>query len=216
MRAAIFDMDGVLIDSEPLWRTAEVAVFARVGIPLTAEDCEQTMGLRSDEVVAYWYERYPWTEPAKKAVEDELHDRVRELIERHGEPLPGVRRALDMLRGDGVALGLATSSPPLLVDAALSKLGLAGYFGAACSAVDEEYGKPDPAVYLSTADRLGVPAPSCVALEDSAAGVAAARAAGMKVVAVPAPDHFDRPEFDPADLKLRSLEQLSLELFRSL
>ena len=93
-------------------------------------------------------------------------------------------------------------------------LGLEGCFAVACSGVDEERGKPDPAVYFTAARRLGVSPTDCVAIEDSVRGVEAAAAAGMRVVAVPTADHFDDPAFDVAHLKLRSLEGFSVEELR--
>jgi sugar-phosphatase len=212
--AVIFDMDGVLIDSEPLWREAEREVFAELGLVLSDADCQQTMGLRTDELVAYWHCRHPWQGRSQPVVADTINSRVARLIAERGTPLPGAVAAVRSAVDSGLPVGLASSSSLELIDLVVRTLGLADGFSVLCSAEDEERGKPDPAVYLTTARRLGVPPAECVAVEDSVRGVQAAVAAGMRVVAVPPPDRFDDPELDLAHLKLRSLEVFSIELLQ--
>ncbi len=212
MQAVIFDMDGVLVDSEPLWRLAEQEVFAGVGLELTDEYCELTMGMRSDEVIAYWYRRSPWTGASPAEVEARLDARMRELIAERAAAMPGAKGAIETARSLGLRLGLATSSSPALIRAVLEKTALADVFDATCSALDETRGKPHPAVFLTAAQRLGVEPGACVAIEDSVAGMRAGIAAGMRVIAVPPRHHFDRPEYSEADFKLRSLEKLTAEM----
>jgi sugar-phosphatase len=117
-----------------------------------------------------------------------------------------------MVRAEGLVLGLATSSAPPLIDAVLTKLGLMDAFAVMHSAIEEELGKPHPAVFLTTAQLLDVEPAECVAIEDSVAGVRSAVAAGMRVIAVPPPHLFDEPGYDDADLKLESLEELTPEM----
>ncbi len=212
MGYAIFDMDGLLIDSEPLWRRAETEVFQDLGVPLTEQMCMQTMGLRVDEVVAYWYARHPWTGVEHSAVADAVVDRVRQVLEADGQPLPGVHTTIECLRTAGWRLGLASSSPMDLIRAGVRTLGLHDAFEHLCSAADEARGKPDPAVYLTAARRLDVEPAQCVAFEDSVVGVESARAAGMRVVAVPAPENFHDPRYKHATWKLRSLKDFDLAL----
>lgn len=209
MKAAIFDMDGVLIDSEPLWRQAERQVFASVGLELSEAECERTMGLRSDEVIRYWYERAPWPGPTPEEIDDRLTVRMQELIAEQGRPIPGIEVAIAAARGADLRLALATSSRPELIGAVLGRLGLDGTFEVALSAVDEVRGKPDPAVFLRAARKLGVAPGDCVVIEDSQAGVEAGRAAGMRVIAVPPAHLFDAPGYDLADAKLRSLGDIT-------
>ena len=212
MKAAIFDMDGLLIDSEPLWRLAEREVFATVGLELTDEDCRRTTGLRSDEVVDYWYERHPWSGEPCSEVHRRLDARVTELIAERGRTMPGARRAIRLLRGAGLRLALASSSSRELIGVVLDTLGLDEVFEVVASGAEEARGKPDPAVYLTTVNRLRVSAGECLAFEDSVAGVRAARGAGIFTIAVPAPHDIDDPGFDAADLKLRSLEEFRLSI----
>lgn len=208
-RAAIFDMDGLLIDSEPLWRRAEIAVFASVGVKLNDKLCRQTTGMRIDTAVQYWFERYPWKGKTQQQLVEELVVRVEDEIERAGVCMPGVQQTLDHVKTAGWRIGLASSSPGTLIDFVIDKLGIAQYFDARCSALDEEHGKPDPAVYLTAARLLDIAPAACVAFEDSMPGVRSAKAAGMKVVAVPDPERSDDPAFAMADLRLTSLSNLS-------
>jgi len=204
-------MDGLLIDSEPLWRQAEQEVFAGLGIRLSDEDCEQTLGLRTDTVVEHWHARHPWMSPSRRWVADAIDRRVEELVARHGRAMPGALRALESAHRVGLGIGLATSSPTTLIETVVSRLDIGRFITVACSAMDEESGKPDPAVYLTTAAKLGVPTGDCVAFEDTVPGVRSASAAGMRVIAVPAENHFHEPGFDIADRKLRSLEEFDVD-----
>jgi sugar-phosphatase len=214
MQAVIFDMDGVLVDSEPLWRLGERQTFAEIGLELTDADCETTMGMRTDEVIEHWFSRDPWEGPTVEEVENRLEARMQELIAEKAIAMPGVERSIAMIRANGLALGLATSSAPTLIDEVLSKLGLVDVFDVTHSAVTETLGKPHPAVFLSAARLLGVVPSQCIAIEDSVAGVQSAKTAGMRVIAVPPPHLFDESGYDQADIKLRSLEDLTEEMLR--
>jgi HAD superfamily hydrolase (TIGR01509 family) len=216
LRAVIFDMDGVLIDSEPLWQEAEIAVFATVGVALDAARCRETMGLRSDELVAHWYARQPWPDPPPAAIERALVRSVSELIRERAQPKHGLAEALRMLAARDLRLALASSSPSALIAAVLERLGLAGTFACVHSAEREPYGKPHPGVYLSAARKLGVAPESCCAIEDSLHGVLAAKAARMTCVAVPDPGMAGDPRFAIADRVLGSLAELDGSLWDAL
>ena len=202
MRAAIFDMDGLLIDSEPLWRLAEIEVFGTVGLELTDEQCEETTGLRIDEVVAVRHAEHPWETPSQTVIVNRIVDRLIELVLERGEALSGVEYALDRCRTEGLQLALASSSPRRIIDATLERLGLTDAFEVIASAEDDRYGKPHPAVFLRTASLLGVAPTECLVFEDSLNGVIAAKAARMICVAVP--ERVDA-RFTIADLVLGSL-----------
>jgi HAD superfamily hydrolase (TIGR01509 family) len=208
-KAVIFDMDGLLIDSEPLWQTVEMEVLRPLGVPLTRELCRQTLGLRIDEAVLYWYVRYPWPQnPAD--VTQQITRRVIELIQVQGQAMPGVHHAISWAKERG-RLAVASSSSFALIEAALSRLQLTGAFEVIHSAQEETYGKPHPAVYLSAARKLGVEPTECIAIEDSLNGVIAAKAARMKCIAVPEPAHLHDPKFSIADAVLPSLLALQID-----
>ena len=216
IEAVIFDMDGLLIDSEPLWQEAEILVFERVGINLTSELCQRTQGLRIDEVVDYWYSRYPWDNLTKSEVEESIVSQVIDLIQLKGEPLPGVEQAIAFVESKDVKVALASSSSTIIIQAALQKLGLSEIFTEVYSAESEVLGKPHPGVYLTTAKKLNVPPQSCLALEDSLNGVLAAKAAQMKCIAIPEAVQQDNPKFAIADRLLTSLEGLNDSVWNSL
>ena len=205
-------MDGVLIDSEPLWRRAEKEVFRSVGITLTKEMCLGTMGLRLDEVVAYWYQRFPWTGKNLLQVEEEMLSAMQTLIAEEGKALRGVHETLERLRGANLLLAIASSSPFSLIEAVVNVLGIRTFFQALCSAEEDAFGKPDPAVYLRTAERLAVDPSECLVFEDSLLGVRSAKSAGMTVVAVPAADQYDDPRFNEADFTVKSLPDFSVDM----
>lgn len=205
-------MDGLLIDSEPLWQDAEIAVFTKLGVPLTRSMCRETMGIRIDRVVRHWHERFPWQGPSPADVEIRIVERVGELIQQRGTPMPGVSEAIEMLHGAGYALAVASSSPMRLIRLALEQLRIIDRFSVLHSAESEPQGKPHPAVYSSTMARLGVEPARCIAFEDSVAGIRSARSAGARVFAVPDRAERSNPDFAIADVVLESLADFSLEL----
>ena len=212
IEAVIFDMDGLLIDSEPIWQEAEIAVFNKFGVPLTLEMTSQTMGLRTDEVVEYWHKRYPWDSPSQKEVSDLVDRTVIELIQEKGTAKEGVNEAIAVCEAAGLPIAIASSSPTLLIDTVLNKLGIAEKIQIVHSAHDEEYGKPHPAVYISTAKDLGVHPNHCLAFEDSANGVLAAKAAKMKCIAIPEPEAKNDKRFGIADIILHSLHDFNSQM----
>jgi HAD superfamily hydrolase (TIGR01509 family) len=197
--AVIYDMDGVLIDSEPLWKIAMEESFKSVGCSLTKKDFEKTVGLRIDEVIKYWYSVAPWSTYTPKQVEDQIIERLIRLIEATGEELSGVEDSLKFFKSKGKKIGLGTSSYTLLIDTVLAKLNIRSYFDFTHSAENEEHGKPHPAVYLTVAEKLSVSPMRCLVIEDSLTGVIAAKAARMIVVAVPEKSHQPNEKLIVAD-----------------
>mgnify|MGYP005843335009 CR=1 FL=1 len=203
--AAIFDMDGLLIDSEPLWQNAEIATYARYDVPVTRDLCRTTAGRRIDEVLTLWHERFDWQGPAVEVMVERVLESVTELIMTRGEAMPGVHETFDTLSRAGLRLAIASSSPPPLINAVVDKLGLKHYLELTHSGIHEARGKPDPAVFLTTAEKLAVDPARCLVFEDAPAGVAAGRAAGMTVIAVPSVFAPDDPGIQAADVILNSL-----------
>jgi len=206
--AAIFDMDGLLVDSERLWHKAEIQILGDLGVPLVVDSCRQTKGMFVNEAIGYWFARYPWAGPGPDEVSIEVVDRVMELVVAEGTLMPGALHAVGECSRRGLPLAVASSSQYRLITLVLEHFGLASHFTLVHSAEEEPYGKPHPGVFLTTADRLGVPAERCVVWEDSPAGVLAAKAARMACVAVPEAAERAHPVFSIADLVLPSLEEL--------
>jgi len=211
IKAAIFDMDGLLINSEPFWQQAEITIFKKVNIHLTKEMCIQTMGLRIDEVVAHWHSLFPWSHISQEDLQKEIIDSVIHYIQTDGQAMDGVYQILELLTEQNLKIGLASSSFLKIIKAVIEKLKLEKFFTVVHSAEFEEYGKPHPAIYINTAKQLGVPPTQCVAFEDSFNGLIAARAARMKAVAVPEQEHYHLPKFEIAHIKLSTLKAFGPE-----
>lgn len=209
IRTAIFDMDGLLIDSEPLWYEAAVEVFTPLGIPLTPESYASSIGLRTKEFVAWWFNRYGINIEHAVNAEQQINDVVIEKIRAKGEALTGVHEVLEMIKKKGLKIGLATSSPSRLIDVVVDKLDIRDYFSAFSSAEHLEYGKPHPQVYIDCALALESKPVDCICFEDSFHGMIAAKAARMKCIVVPASFMKDEPRWHAADLQLYSLEELT-------
>jgi mannitol-1-/sugar-/sorbitol-6-/2-deoxyglucose-6-phosphatase len=210
--AVIFDMDGVLIDSEPLWKIAMENVFNSIGCPLTKKDFQKTVGLRIDEVIEYWFEHIGWKEKSPKEVENEIVQQMIELIQQNGEPLAGVIETLDYLRANNFKIGLGTSSYSVLIDTVLNTLQIADKFDFTHSAEHEKFGKPHPAVYLSVAKRLNVSPRKCLVIEDSLNGIIAGKAAGMKVICIPEKTHHPEPRLILADKEFENMQKMLISL----
>jgi mannitol-1-/sugar-/sorbitol-6-/2-deoxyglucose-6-phosphatase len=211
IRAVVLDMDGLLIDTEPVWRSAEKEVFADLGVELTEADLLDSTGVRIDELAAV---RLPLHGPGPAEVADRITNQVVDYVKRAGEPMPGVPEAIALFGRSDLCLAIASSSPKRLIDAVCTRLRLD--VDVRCSALDEAHGKPAPDVYLAAARRLGLSPARCLALEDSPSGVLAAKDAGMTCVAVPDPLLTGDPRYDRADLVLPSLTELTEPLLRGL
>ena len=207
-KAVIFDMDGVLIDSEPVWKIAMQAVFDEVGCNLTKKDFQKTVGLRLDEVIKYWHQHAGWESVSPKEVEDRIVQKMVELLSNDGKPLTGVVDTLKHLKKEGVKIGLATSSYSILIDTVLDKLGIREYFDFTHSAELEDFGKPHPAVYLTVAKKLEVNPLECLVIEDSLNGIISGKAARMKVVCIPEKTHNPEPKLIIADYQFETMADL--------
>jgi sugar-phosphatase len=203
--ASIFDMDGLLIDSEVLWHEAELEILGGLGVPLAQEGFRTTKGMFVHEVTEHWFARHPWTGPTPADVAVSIVDRVIELIVTKGELKPGALHAVDLCAARGLQLALASSSEYRLIEAALGHFDLRSRFVLVRSAEEEAYGKPHPAVFVTTASLLGVARRACLVWEDAPAGVLAAKAASMTCVAVPEKGEGHHPAFGIADLVVDSL-----------
>ena len=217
-------MDGLLIDTEPVWRAAQSAVFAGFGVALSDSDLLDSTGQPIEELIPVWRRRPAagdgMAESADPGLTDAeiaglIIDRVIAHVTAEGQPMPGVTVAIALFERCGLRLAIASSSPLRLIDAVCDRLGLTR-IEVRCSAMDEARGKPAPDVYLTAARRLGVAAASCLALEDSPAGIASARSAGMRCVAVPDPLLAADPRYREADLVLESLTSLDKPALRRL
>jgi len=196
-------MDGLLVDSEPLWLEAEEAVMARLGSGWTAADQIQLLGGSLDRTVRYLLARARRPVPPE-VVGEWLMSGIAEQVRDHGVPVqPGARELLAEVAAAGLPHALVTSSERRFMDAVLARTGLR--FDALVCAEDVTVTKPDPEPYLLAAKLLGTDPVSCFALEDSPNGVASAEAAGCRVIAVPS---LVPIESAPGRIVVRSLTEL--------
>ena len=210
--AVIFDMDGVLIDSEPLWKIAMEEVFHSLGSKLTKADFQKTVGLRIDEVVHFWNHHENWGVENEQDVEEAIILKMISLISQNAQPLEGVIETLTFLKRKGMKIGLGTSSSSRLIHVVLTELNIAHYFDFTHSAETENFGKPHPAVYLTVAEQLKVKPNKCLVIEDSFNGVIAGLAAKMKVVCIPEKTHFPNPKLALADFQFHTMTEFLLEI----
>ena len=207
-KAVIYDMDGVLIDSEPLWKIAMETVFGQYGSTLTKQDFQKTVGLRFDEVIHFWHLHEGWNLTDEKGVENEIISALIALIKAQPQELKGVSASLHFFRKNGFKIGLATSSSELLIQTVLEALELKQWFDFTYYAEHEPYGKPHPGVYLKVAQELGVKATQCLVIEDSWNGVLAGLAARMKVCCIPENTHLPHPNLVVGAYHFEDLEAI--------
>ena len=209
-RAVLWDLDGTLVDSEELHWQAWVETMAAEGLPLTRRQFLDTFGQRNDSFVPRWLGAAATPERVRR-VGEEKEARYRRLVLAHGlAPLPGAAAWVARLAAAGWAQAIASSAPRLNAQTMLQALGFPP-FAALVAAEDVRAGKPDPEVFLAAAARLGVEPARCVVVEDAAAGIAAARRAGMRSIGV----RRGAAPLD-ADLVTPSLEALPAGAFESL
>jgi len=210
--AAIFDMDGLLIDSEPLWDEAELEVMASLGVDISRRsELPDTLGLRIDLVVDLWFAQQPWNGPSREEVTQRVITRAITLVEEKRPILPGAREAVALCKAQGLKVGLASASPLHMLERVLEMFDLRDQFDAIASAERLPYSKPHPQVYLDAAAKLGVDPLTCVTLEDSVNGMIATKAARMRSLVVPAEENRDDVRWCLANVKLASLTELRPE-----
>ncbi len=207
-KAFIFDMDGVIIDSEPLWKKAMIGILEKYGLTLSETKCAETTGMRILEVVTLWNNRLTFTNDVA-AVANEIEDALCILIKKEGRKMPGFDSLISLLSKKNILIALATSSSPKVINCVLDSLSIRNYFKQVQSAHSLDFGKPHPQVFLETARALDISPESCVVVEDSIHGVIAARAAKMKVIAIPFPIPENPSKFGIAHYTLSSLNDIT-------
>ena len=208
--AVLFDMDGLLIDSEPLWFEVETDVMARLGGAWTEEDQKQLLGSSLENSIRYFLARAVVPATPAEVAEWLIGGMITRVGHRGVRVMPGAAALVAEVAAAGVPYALVTSSQRRFVDAVLSRTGLR--FPVVVSGNDVSRGKPEPEPYVLAARRLGAEPGRCIALEDSVTGVTSAEGAGCLVVAVPT---LRAIEPRPGRLVARSLEDLDLAWLRA-
>ena len=206
----MFDLDGVLIDSEPVWERVRRALVAERGGQWAPDAQRRLMGMSTPEWARYLSEDLGVGLPPDE-VAAQVIDRMAASYREHLPLLPGAVEAVHRLAARW-PLGLASSSPPRLIEAVLQPAGLRACFEAVLSTEQVAHGKPAPDIYLAVTAALGFPPAACAAVEDSSNGLRSAAAAGLRVIAIPQPRY--PPDADAvarASLVLPNLAELSTD-----
>lgn len=216
LNTVIFDMDGLLIDSEPLWNEAAADVFARYGITLSAAQYITTTGLRTKEFINHWFSFFKVPITSIDIVENDIINKVIELVIKKGRPMPGLAHIFNFFADRNFKIGLASSSPNNLIDVVVDQLQIRNHLHAITSAALLPYGKPHPEVYLNCARELNAMPGECICFEDSFPGMIAVKAASMKCVVVPDHKISKEAKWHAADLRISSLQNFNELLLHSL
>ena len=208
MFGCIFDCDGVIIDSSALHIEAWKKLAAEEGLEFPEHLFKKSFGMKNEQIIP---QLFKWTIDPKEIRRLDARKELlyRELIQIRGAAtFPGVEPFLAMLQEQGIPCVIGSSAPRLNVTAALNSLGFEGFFQATVSGDDAILGKPDPQIFLMCARALGIRPGECVVFEDAHVGIAAARAGGMKVVAIA--NTFPRASLHDADYVVERLDELTL------
>lgn len=198
-------MDGLLIDSEPLWEEAAAEVLQEHHIQLTTKQFLDTRGIRTEEWIRHWFHYFNiGSENVEPAIEMTIQKAI-EKIGSRGLPMPGVEEIIRLFKIHNYKIGLASSSPMAVIQVVVEKLNLRSCFQTLTSAQFLQYGKPHPEVYLKCAAELNSIPAKCICFEDSFNGMIAAKAARMRCVVIPDKILQNNLQWNAADLKLNSL-----------
>jgi len=202
-------MDGLLIDSEPLWKEAADELLSTYGFQLNKQQYALTTGLRTKEFLEFWFTLFNIPLSEINTAEDRIVNEVIQLVKRKGKVMSGVSYIFNFFNQLNFKIGLATSSPLQLINVVVELTGIGPYLQATASASGLAYGKPHPEVYLNCAKALGVQPMQCLCFEDSFNGMIAVKAAKMKCIVVPVFEDYKKTIWDAADLKISTLQNFN-------
>ncbi|MEQ1961682.1 hexitol phosphatase HxpB [Xenorhabdus khoisanae] len=207
MKAVIFDMDGVLINSEPLWKKSGMLILNHYGVPITYDEMMSMVGIPVSCMIDRACQLYNKNDLDKSKIEKDLFNRGVELILTEKLLMDGVIECLDLLVSKNIKIGIASASPLSFLLKIVEQCGIANYFDHISSAEDMPYNKPHPMVYLNAAEKLNVSSKECIGIEDSKTGMIAVKAASMKCVVMPSYNEYNHTYWDAADWKIKSLQE---------
>lgn len=213
MSAFIFDMDGVIIDSEPLHFEVDLQTLAYFGVASSHEDLERFVGMTNPEMWRILKEERKLTQTVSELIDYQMKNKIEALEKAELAPIDGIQELIAELKKRHIPIAIASSSPRVFIQAVLRKFGLTHAFGAIVSGEEVERGKPAPDVYLAAAKELGVDPAQCVVLEDARHGVIAAKAAGMTCIGFVNPNSGNQ-DLSQADRIVHTVRKINLdELF---
>lgn len=216
-RAVIFDMDGILIDSEPVWKETLIDVYGNAGMELTHDMLAETMGMRHDLVAAYWMRKFKREDLSLEVINQKVEEKMSFHVRNHVGFFPGAKTCFQVAKDAGYKIAIASSSPDVMINAVVERLGIQDILDTTHSAEHEKHGKPEPDVYITTAVKLDVVPEQCIAIEDSLNGLRSAKAANMKTIAIPDARYTSKDSTNGlADIVLESLEEVDRDLLGTL
>lgn len=210
LKAFIFDMDGVIIDSEPMHFEMDLYTLHSIGVTCSKEKLEQYVGMTNPEMWKLIKEEYRLPQSVEELIHLQLTKKLAYLDETEMEPIAGIRELIQELRQNNIPIGLASSSPRVFIEKVLGKFGLLHEFACITSGEEVQKGKPAPDVYLETARAMNVEPEHCYALEDAKHGVAAAKNAGMKCIGFVNPNSGNQ-DLSAADFTVKSIQAISVK-----
>ncbi|WP_427834642.1 hexitol phosphatase HxpB [Actinobacillus pleuropneumoniae] len=214
-KAFIFDMDGVLIDSEPLWQQTELELLHGYGIPITEQELARTRGMPSVPVLRYASELYKKPLDIEKVAQELLDAAISNILK--AKPLiNGVTETLELLARHDIKIAIASASPRYMLDNIVKSCGIADYFSYIASGAELPYSKPHPAVYLQAAKGLGIEPAECVGIEDSKPGMISVKAASMSCIVIPNELDFHENYWALADFKLAKMNEINQQFLAQL
>lgn len=208
IKAVIFDMDGTLIDSQPIWYQVSTDFFQKNGFPVTMDDMIKLTGSPVAKLVDYVLQAHGQKDKARAQLVTELMDYAVFEILATKPLLPNVKDVLAQLKQQGIKIAVASASPRNMLQGIVDSCGIAEYFDYLASAEELDYNKPHPAVYLHAAQQLDVSVAECFAVENSVLGMISGKAASMKTVVIPAQAEWNDSRWALADFKLANIAEL--------
>jgi beta-phosphoglucomutase-like phosphatase (HAD superfamily) len=217
LKAVIFDMDGVLIDSEPFHLVVNEKIFANLGINLSEEEYHSFIGTTHKDMWSTIKKRYNLPQSVPELVNMQVSGNIDYIKNEEIEPIKikGVSRLLSKMAHENIKIGIASSSPTEVIELVINKLGISGYFSAITGGEEIEKGKPAPDIFLRAAKRLNVKPPDCLVVEDSKNGVLAAKAAGMKCIGFQNPNSGNQ-NLEKADLIIDRYDFVKISTLKNL
>lgn len=215
LKAVIFDMDGVIIDSEPIHYKLNMKLYNKLGFEISAEEYNNFVGVSNKDHWIILKEKYNISKSVEELIELQNTTLIEEVHTLEIEPIPGVRELLVELKNENIKTALASSSSLSYIYAVLEKFALTDYFPVVISGENLEKSKPHPGIFLKTAEKLNTAPGDCVVIEDSRHGISAARKAGMKCIAFFNPNSGNQ-DLSMAGIIVNSIEEIDTKLLKKL
>ncbi len=215
LQAVIFDMDGVIIDSEPIHYKVNQKLYEELEIEVSKEEYNNFIGISNTDHWNHLKEKYNLTDSIEDLIDKQNNQNVKHLQGSDEEPILGIVQLLEDLEINNIKIGLASSSSLRYIKAVTEKFAIDDYFSIMVSGENMDRGKPHPDIFLEAADRLGVDTANCVVIEDSEHGVQAAKSAGMKCIGFINPNSGNQ-DLSLADSLVDSMKKVTVNMLEAL